>query len=66
MPIFEKNGSTLTIKEEFERGSTSGKSPVWNLTVPDGLEISYASGSGSITAENLEVELEAAAGSGRG
>lgn len=63
-PIFEQNGNSLTIKEEFKGNNTSGKSPIWNLSIPDDLEISFASGSGSVTAENFKAEFEATVGSG--
>jgi len=45
-PVFEQSGSTLTLKEDFNKRSVSGKS-TWTLTIPDGLELRASSGSRS-------------------
>ena len=62
-PEFEQNGSKLEIDEKFERGSTSGYSK-WTMTIPDGLSFDVNSGSGDITAADLEVDIDSNSGSG--
>lgn len=62
-PSVEKTGSTLRIKESHQNGSTGGDG-TWTLTIPDGLEVDFNTGSGDFNASNLEVELELNAGSG--
>jgi len=62
-PEFEHNGSKLEIEEKFERGSNSGWSK-WTITVPDGIKLEVNSGSGDITASNLDVTIDSNSGSG--
>lgn len=62
-PIIEKTGSRLVIKEKKKRGSWSG-SAEWTLTVPDGIDINFNTGSGSLEASDLDLELKMNTGSG--
>ena len=62
-PIVEQNGSRLVIKEKDKRGSWSG-SAKWTITVPDGMDIKFNTGSGSFEATDLEMELTMNTGSG--
>lgn len=62
-PIFEQSGSTLTLKENFNKRSVSGQSN-WELTIPDGLDLSVTSGSGNMEASDLKFNLKANTGSG--
>ena len=63
MPVMEQAGSTLILKEEFERGSVSGESK-WTLTIPQNMELDFNTGSGSLKAEGLALELKSNSGSG--
>ena len=57
-PEIEQKGDRLILGEEFEgRGGHNGSSK-WSLTIPDGMEIDVNTGSGDITANNLELELK--------
>jgi DUF4097 and DUF4098 domain-containing protein YvlB len=62
-PLLEQYGSTLTLKEDFNRRSVSGKS-TWVLTIPDGLELHSSSGSGDFEASDVKVKISANTGSG--
>src|SRR5258708_7734410 len=62
-PVFEQSGTTLTLKEDFNKRSVSGKS-TWTLTIPDGLELRASSGSGDVEASDLKVTISANTGSG--
>ncbi len=62
-PEFEQRGSRLIIKEKFERGSHNGWSK-WTITIPDGLELAFNSGSGDLIAENIKLDITSNSGSG--
>lgn len=62
-PVMEQEGSTLVLKEEFERGSASGES-TWTLTIPQNMELDFNTGSGSLRGEGLTLELKGNSGSG--
>ncbi len=62
-PIMEQNGSRLRLKEEFGRGSFSGRS-TWTLEVPDGIRLNFNTGSGDLTASTLDIDLRSNLGSG--
>ncbi|GAB5523769.1 MAG: hypothetical protein Roseis2KO_16410 [Roseivirga sp.] len=66
-PSFDQNGTTLRIKEEFDRGRRNwnmrGKSE-WTLEIPDGLRVDMNTGSGNIEITGLSIELDASSGSG--
>lgn len=62
-PEIEQNGNRIVIKESFKVRSVSGTGK-WTLTVPDGLEIRFQSGSGGVIASNLKLDMDANTGSG--
>lgn len=63
-PEIEQKGDRLILSEEFKgRGSYNGYSK-WALTIPNGLEVDVNTGSGDITADNLQIELTSNSGSG--
>lgn len=62
-PVFEQSGSTLTLKENFEKRSVSGHS-AWKLTIPDGLDLNITSGSGNMEAADLKFTAKVNTGSG--
>ncbi|MEM9857892.1 MAG: DUF4097 family beta strand repeat-containing protein [Bacteroidota bacterium] len=63
-PEVYKEGNRLYIKERFERNSSSRGSGTWTLTIPDDMDIRFNSGSGSLEASNLNLELDMNTGSG--
>ncbi|MEQ8924492.1 MAG: DUF4097 family beta strand repeat-containing protein [Fulvivirga sp.] len=62
-PTIEQQGSTLVIKEE-SRGSYSGKSPIWTITIPDDVDVRMNTGSGDMMASGLKASIDMNAGSG--
>jgi len=62
-PTVEKSGSKLVIRESHNNGSNRGEG-TWTLTVPDGIELDFNTGSGDFQAAGLEIELSLNAGSG--
>lgn len=62
-PVMKQQGSTLVLKEEFDRGSHDGHS-TWTLTVPDDLDIRSNSGSGNFEASKVSMSLNMNSGSG--
>lgn len=62
-PVMKQQGSTLVLKEEFDRGSHNGHS-TWTLTVPDDLDIRSNSGSGNFEASKVTMSLNMNSGSG--
>ena len=64
-PKMDKSGSRLGLEEKFHANNTRGNSK-WELTVPDGLEIEFSSGSGDLSLNGLKGELDYNSGSGDG
>jgi len=62
-PKMEKTGSSLGLEEKFHTNNTRGSSK-WELTVPDGLEIEFSSGSGDLSLSGLKGEMDFNSGSG--
>ncbi len=62
-PKMEQNGSRLGLEEKFHARNTRGSSK-WELTVPDGLEIEFSSGSGDLVLSDLKGEMDYNSGSG--
>jgi hypothetical protein len=62
-PKMEKSGSRLGLEEKFHGRNSSGSSK-WELTVPDGLEIEFSSGSGDLVLSDLKGEMDFNSGSG--
>ncbi len=67
-PTFEQRGDRLIIDEDFgnrRRSSWGNRGRAeWTLEVPDGIELDYRSGSGSIEIDGVNVELNVSTGSG--
>jgi DUF4097 and DUF4098 domain-containing protein YvlB len=61
-PEFEKEGSTLSLREYFH-GSCSGRS-LWKILVPAKTDVEFKSASGDFEASGLQGKLEAATASG--
>jgi len=59
----EKNGSRLVLEEKFNARNMRGSSE-WTLLVPDGLDIDFNSGSGSLDLTGLKVDMKFNTGSG--
>ena len=62
-PEIRQDGDRLIIKEKFRSNSSRGES-MWKLTVPDGVEVDFATGSGNLNASNLAMDLDVNTGSG--
>jgi len=62
-PRMEQEGDMLVIRERFERGNNTGSSK-WTLTIPDGLTVSFSTGSGDLDVGDLTIDLKATTGSG--
>ncbi|MCA9734623.1 DUF4097 family beta strand repeat protein [candidate division KSB1 bacterium] len=63
VPVMEKHGSLLVLKEEFEGRSSNGSS-IWNLSIPDGIDLKFSTASGEFEITGLKVELDANSASG--
>lgn len=66
-PTFEQNGDRLIIDEDFNnrgRNWNNRGNAEWTLELPDGVELDYSSGSGSIDVDGLDIELNVGTGSG--
>jgi hypothetical protein len=61
-PTVRQSGSKLVISENSQ-GKDQGKA-TWTLSIPNGLELDFNTGSGDFEASNLELELSLNAGSG--
>ena len=59
----DQEGDRLVIRETFHANSTYGTA-AWTLTVPDGLDIKFHTGSGSLDISDLKLDLDATTGSG--
>lgn len=62
-PEVEQKGDVLEVRETFRSGSSSGNSK-WTVTLPDGIDVKFSSGSGGFDATNLSFDLNASTGSG--
>ena len=66
-PSFEQRGDRLIIDEDFRNRNRSWNNrgrAEWTLEVPDGIELDYRSGSGSIEVDGINIELNVNTGSG--
>ena len=64
-PEIEKRGSRLIIKEERRNGSWSSRgSASWEFEIPDGIDIEFQTGSGTLSIEDLEADVRSNSGSG--
>jgi hypothetical protein len=65
-PVFQEEGDTLILKEEFSKNNkkgVSGKSS-WTLTVPEPTNIDFKAASGNFSAADLKSTINARAASG--
>ncbi len=62
-PVIRQSGNTLILEEEFSQRNNRGRS-TWTLTIPDGMDIKFTTGSGDVEATNLLFNLRATLGSG--
>ncbi|MEQ9412535.1 MAG: DUF4097 family beta strand repeat-containing protein, partial [Cyclobacteriaceae bacterium] len=62
-PEVEQSNDVLEIREIFKSGRSSGNSK-WTVTVPDGIDVKFSSGSGDFDVSNLSFDLNASMGSG--
>jgi DUF4097 and DUF4098 domain-containing protein YvlB len=62
-PVMEQSGDRLEISEEFTGGNFSG-TVKWKLAIPDGMRVTFKTGSGDLTVSDVNVDLNAGTGSG--
>jgi DUF4097 and DUF4098 domain-containing protein YvlB len=62
-PRFDQSGDRLTIGES-RNGNTYNGSATWTITVPDGVEVDYSTGSGDLSVTGLTISVDARTGSG--
>jgi hypothetical protein len=62
-PRMEQEGDRLMIKENFRKNNNNGKSN-WTLSIPEGLSVTFTTGSGNLEVAGLTIELDATTGSG--
>lgn len=62
-PTIEMLGETLKISER-SHGSYNGRSPKWTISIPDKLDVKISTGSGDLSAVDLDMELNMSTGSG--
>ena len=63
VPRFEQNGDRLTLGEEFNGRNFNG-SVRWKLSVPDGIRVTFHTGSGNLIVDGVSLDLDAGSGSG--
>jgi len=66
-PTFEQKEDRLIIDEDFNnrgRNWNNRGNAKWTLELPDGVELDYSSGSGTIDIDGLDIELNVGTGSG--
>lgn len=57
-------GDELSLKEKFERNISGRGHSKWAILVPDGVEVSFNSGSGDISARDVTLNIRSNTGSG--
>lgn len=62
-PRMEQEGDRLTIKEDFHGNHHNGRA-TWALSIPDGITVSFNTGSGNLEAAGITLDLDATTGSG--
>lgn len=63
-PVLAQDGDRLELKENYKAQSVSGTSPVWTMSIPEGIEVRFRTGSGSIEAASMKLQLDVNTGSG--
>ncbi|MEJ0029019.1 MAG: DUF4097 family beta strand repeat-containing protein [Bacteroidota bacterium] len=62
-PLIEQSGDRLEIAEEFSGRNFNG-TVKWKLSIPDGLRVTFKTGSGDLIVSDVNVDLDAGTGSG--
>ena len=62
-PIMEQSGDRLEIGEEFNSRNFNGTIK-WKISVPDGLRVTFKTGSGDLIVSGVNIDLNAGTGSG--
>lgn len=62
--VFDQSGSRLEMKEDFSNSRRSSGFSKWYLSIPDGLDVQFNSGSGDVKVEDIDIELKVNSGSG--
>lgn len=63
-PVFEQSGDRLELKENYKANSVNGSGPVWTLTIPEGIDVRFRTGSGDVEAANMKLRMDVNTGSG--
>lgn len=63
VPRFEQSGERLDLGEEFNGRNFNG-STRWKISVPDGMRVTFRTGSGNLIVDGVNIDLEAGSGSG--
>jgi DUF4097 and DUF4098 domain-containing protein YvlB len=62
-PRFEQSGERLDLGEQF-RGNNFNGSVRWKISIPDGIKVTFSTGSGDLTVDGVAIDLNATSGSG--
>jgi len=62
-PRFDQSGERLELGEQF-RGNNFNGTVRWKIAVPDGMKVTFSTGSGSLLVDGVNVDLNAKSGSG--
>ncbi|MEI9921162.1 MAG: DUF4097 family beta strand repeat-containing protein [Bacteroidota bacterium] len=62
-PTIEQSGDRVEIGEEFNGRNFNGTIK-WKISIPDGLRVTFKTGSGDLVVSDVNVELDAGTGSG--
>jgi len=63
-PVFEQSGDRLELTEDYKARSVSGSGPFWTLTIPEGIDVRFRTGSGDVEAANMKLRMDVNTGSG--
>jgi hypothetical protein len=63
VPRIEQSGERLELGEEFNGRNFNGNVR-WKLSIPDGVKVSFSTGSGNLIATGVSIDLNATSGSG--
>ncbi|MCI0470408.1 MAG: DUF4097 domain-containing protein [Candidatus Aminicenantes bacterium] len=63
-PVFEEEGNTLILKEDFQKGEHTGGESKWDVTVPANTKIEFAAASGDLEVSGVKAGVEAKVASG--
>jgi hypothetical protein len=63
-PRFIEKEKSLILEEKFRGYNNHGGEGIWNVSIPDGIEIEFNSGTGGLTVEGLDIEVDGNSGTG--